>query len=56
MERKMTEFWAYCDPCGRWFYPEGDTAGRTPPCPVCSTEAVTLAEEPGDVREDAQTV
>lgn len=52
----MTEFWAYCDPCARWFYPEGDTAGRTPPCPVCSTEAVTLAEEPGDVREDAQTV
>ena len=49
----MADFWAYCEPCGRWFYPEADngTVGRTPPCPVCSTEAETLAEQPGGVPE-----
>lgn len=49
----MSDFWAYCEPCGRWFYPEADDGAvdRTPPCPVCSTEAVTLAEQPGGVPE-----
>lgn len=48
----MSEFWAYCDPCGRWFYPDADQSA--PACPVCSTEAVTLAEEPTDLREARQ--
>lgn len=52
-ELTVSDVWAYCEPCGRWFYPDATGAGRTPPCPVCSTEAVTLAEEPGDLREDA---
>lgn len=52
-EPTMSELWAYCDPCGRWFYPDADSGGGTPPCPVCSTEAVLLAEEPDDVRSDA---
>lgn len=49
----MSELWAYCDPCGRWFYPDADSGGGTPPCPVCSTEAVVLADEPDDVRSNA---
>ncbi|HVM20246.1 MAG TPA: hypothetical protein VM307_09830 [Egibacteraceae bacterium] len=44
----MSKFWAYCDPCGRWFYPDGGSrvavAGTA--CPVCSTEAATVAEQP----------
>ena len=45
----MSGVWAYCEPCGRWFYPEhtNDLARATPTCPVCSTEAATVAEEPG---------
>ena len=44
----MPELWAYCDPCRRWFYPEdtSDDDARPPTCPVCATEAVTVAEEP----------
>ncbi len=45
-EDPMSNYWAYCDPCGRWFYPDGEQGGTTPPCPVCSTEAATLAEQP----------
>jgi hypothetical protein len=45
----MSELWAYCDACRRWFYPDqpsnGD-AGPTPTCPVCATDAVTLAQRP----------
>lgn len=44
----MLEVWAYCNPCGRWFYPEmpsEDGEGR-PTCPVCATDATTLAERP----------
>lgn len=54
----MSDMWAYCDPCSRWFYPEADDGGarRTPPCPVCSTEAVTLAEQPGEVPETSTSV
>lgn len=44
----MSDVWAYCDPCGRWFYPDADGDAGVPACPVCSTEAVTLAEEPPD--------
>ena len=45
----MSEFWAYCEPCSRWFYPESssEAARPAPTCPVCSTEAVTVSEEPG---------
>ena len=48
----MSDFWAYCDPCGRWFYPDADgDAGRVPTCPVCSTEASTLSEHPDEMPE-----
>lgn len=48
-EAWMPNLWAYCEPCSRWFYPErgsDDGAARSATCPVCSTEAVTVAEEP----------
>lgn len=39
--------WAFCDPCGRWFYPDvEDGVQGNPPCPVCATEAATLSERP----------
>lgn len=53
MQRTMPEIWAYCDPCGRWFYPEAQDTAGAPACPVCSTEAVTLAEEPADATPGA---
>ena len=34
----MSEVWAYCKPCGRWFYI--DALSATPGvhhCPVCET-------------------
>ena len=45
----MSELWAYCDPCGRWFYPEGeppDGSLRVPTCPVCATDAATVDQRP----------
>lgn len=45
----MSELWAYCDPCSRWFYPEGTTEDGSIgvlTCPVCATDAATLAERP----------
>ena len=45
----MSELWAYCDPCSRWFYPEDVSEGggvRSLMCPVCATDAATLAERP----------
>ena len=45
----MSDLWAYCDPCGRWFYPEAapdETGERAVTCPVCATEAATLARRP----------
>ncbi len=52
----MSDFWAYCDPCGRWFYPDTGPEVGTPACPVCSTEAALLAEEPTDLPRGAQQV
>ena len=49
----MADYWAFCDPCARWFYPDSDAELRVPACPVCSTEAVTLAETPPESPEDA---
>ena len=42
----MSDLWAYCDPCGRWFYPEfrEGTARSTAPCPVCSTQPLTFSD------------
>lgn len=33
----MTERWAYCSACRRWFYcsPSGERADRSFACPVC---------------------
>lgn len=46
-EHLMSDVWAYCDPCGRWFYPVGEgEAQRTPPCPVCATESKTVSDTP----------
>ena len=44
----MSDLWAYCDPCARWFYPDtvSEIVRRSPPCPVCSTEALRVAEQP----------
>lgn len=49
----MSEIWAYCDPCGRWFYPGSGEVTRSPACPVCSTETMTLADQPGQVPPSA---
>jgi hypothetical protein len=48
-ETVMSELWAYCDPCGRWFYPEAASGGgveRAVACPVCATDSTTLADRP----------
>jgi hypothetical protein len=45
----MSELWAYCDPCGRWFYPEAASEQdieQAPTCPVCATAAATLGQRP----------
>lgn len=37
----MPETWAYCDPCGRWFYftKPRDSASAAPACPACASPA-----------------
>lgn len=52
----MSDLWAFCEPCARWFYPDSEAGERTPPCPVCSTEATTLAEQPEGVPETSTSV
>ena len=44
----MSDLWAYCDPCGRWFYPDSRNRPThdASACPVCSTEALTFARQP----------
>ena len=43
----MSDVWAYCDPCARWFYPASEAEQhRTPPCPVCATESRTVSDNP----------
>lgn len=36
----MSDLWAYCTTCTRWFYlDELDGRQQTPTCPVCATPA-----------------
>ncbi len=41
----MSDLWAYCTPCTRWFYVDGDRAATaTHECPVCETPSRRAVE------------
>lgn len=47
MHRDDAEIWAFCDPCGRWFYCESwfDTTAPAPTCPVCWADPSAIVNE-----------
>ncbi|CAN5609869.1 MAG: hypothetical protein H0T98_05705 [Euzebyaceae bacterium] len=50
----MSDRWAYCATCVRWFYGDAVAGDATLPlCPVCSTEAATVEERSTDQEHSA---
>lgn len=46
----MSEPWAYCTTCSRWFYVEAASLPTAPGCPVCATPASHPVDRPAPQR------
>jgi hypothetical protein len=50
----MTERWAFCDRCHRWFYPQTTARpGDHDHCPVCDTVPSMIRERRADAAPTA---
>lgn len=41
----MSDLWAYCDHCNRW-YSSHSTLATTPPCPACDSPPSRISDRP----------
>ena len=46
----MSEPWAHCSMCSRWFYVEATDHQSSPSCPVCATPGSQPADHPAAQR------
>lgn len=44
-ENDMSDLWAYCSTCTRWFYVTGSSSAAHT-CPVCQSPSNRAAEQP----------